>query len=230
MTDWSLLADWWLEEVGDLSYAEEVHPLLFELLGDVSGKRVLEVGAGEGQVLRLLRERGAEAVGMDVSGRLAARAGVSFVGRLPSLGAVRDEVFDLGLAVLVFEHLPSLEGVFEELARVTKPGGRCVLVINHPLITAPEAGPLTDPTDGEVFLRPGRYFEGGFTDEPAGTGLVRFHHRPLGELLETAAGAGWILARLVERGISPARVERDPSFLGHEHLPRLLGACWRKPG
>lgn len=230
MTDWDQLADWWLEEAVDPSYVEEVHPLLDDLLGDVSGKLILEVGAGEGRVLRMLRKRGAEAVGMDVSWKLAARAGGSFLGLLPSLAAVRDEAFDLGLAVLVFEHLPSLDGVFEELSRVTRPGGRCLLVVNHPLMTAPGAGPLTDPMDGEVFLRPGRYFDDGFTDEPAGADVVRFHHRSMGVLVEAAAEAGWCLERLVERGISQSRMVRDTTFLGHEHIPRLLGLSWRKSG
>jgi len=191
MSEWNRLADWWLGEVADPGYIEEVHPLVTDLVGNVSGLRVLEVGAGEGQILRLLREQGAEAVGMDLSARLAARAGTSFLGRLPSLAAVHDGAADLVVAVLVLEHLPSLDGLFEELFRITRVGGACVLVGNHPLMTAPGSAPITDPTDGEVFLRPGDYFAGGFTDEPAGPGTVRFHHRSLGVLLEAAAGAGW---------------------------------------
>ncbi len=228
MSEWDRLAEWWIGEAADPAYAEEVEPVLIDLLGPVTSLRVLEVGAGEGRVLRLLRGRGAEAVGMDLSPRLAAMAGGSFVGRLPSLAAVRDRSVDAVVVSLVLEHLPSLEGVFEELARVTRDGGRCVLVVNHPLLTAPGAAPVTDPTDGEVFLRPGGYFGGGSTLEPAGPTSVRFHHRPLGELLETAAGAGWCLQRLTEHGVSAGMIERDPGYAGHEHIPRLLGVAWRR--
>ena len=228
MSEWDRLADWWLGEVADPAYREEVHPLVLDLVGDVAGLRVLEVGAGEGQVLRLLREKGAETFGMDLSARLAGKAGASFVGRLPSLAAVHDTATDMIVAVLVLEHLRSLEGLFEEFHRITRIGGACVLVGNHPLMTAPGSAPITDPTDGEVFLRPGDYFAEGFTDEPAGPGTVRFHHRPLGFLLEAAAGAGWSLERFQEVGISAGRVARDPSYAGQEQLPRLLGVRWRK--
>ncbi len=229
MTEWDRLADWWIGEATDPAYSEEVHPIVLELAGDVAGLRVLEVGAGEGQVLRLLRSAGATAVGMDISHRLASRAGTSFVGRLPSLGSVQAGSFDLVVAVLVIEHLPSIDRLFDELARVTRAGGGCVVVVNHPLMTAPGAAPITDPTDGEVFLRPGVYFEPGFTDEPDGDVNVRFHHRPLGDLLESAALVGWCLERFIERGVSQAHLTRDPSYAGHEHLPRLLGVRWRKP-
>lgn len=228
MSEWDRLADWWLGEVADPAYIEEVHPVVTDLVGDVAGLRVLEVGAGEGQVLRLLREKGAHAVGMDLSARLATKAGTSFLGRLPSLDAVHDDAADMVVAVLVLEHLPSLEGLFDEFQRITRTGGACVLVGNHPLMTAPGSAPITDPTDGEVFLRPGDYFTGGFTDEPAGPGTVRFHHRPLGVLLEAAATAGWSLERFIEAGISAAHVARDPSYAGQEQLPRLLGIRWRK--
>ncbi|UCG41182.1 MAG: methyltransferase domain-containing protein [Acidimicrobiia bacterium] len=226
--EWAGLAEWWLEEAQDAAYGTEVLPLLRSVLPGVAGATVLEVGCGEGQVLRMLTEAGAIAFGMDSEQALARRAGQAFRGVLPSLAAVRDGAVDGIVCNLVLEHLPSLDRVFDEWYRVTRPGGWCTLVVNHPLQTAPGAGPITDPDDGEVFLRVGEYFDRGWTDEPAGEGTVRFHHRPLGEVLEAAAMAGWRLERFEERAVSAEMRSSDPSWSGHEHVPRLLGARWRR--
>lgn len=225
--EWSGLADWWVAEVRDPAYRTEVLPLLGDVLPDVAGQTVLEVGCGEGQVLRELAAAGAVALGMDLDMGLARLAGPAFRGVLPSLAPVRDHAVDGVVCNLVLEHLASVEGVFEEWQRVVRPGGWCVLVVNHPLQTAPGAAPVTDPDDGEVFLRVGDYFGEGWTDEPAGAGVVRFHHRPLGVVLEHAAAAGWQLERFEERAVSATLRASDPSWAGHEHVPRLLGARWR---
>jgi 2-polyprenyl-3-methyl-5-hydroxy-6-metoxy-1,4-benzoquinol methylase len=40
-------------------------PLMLRLCGDVAGKRVIDVGCGEGRFSRMLAERGAASVGID---------------------------------------------------------------------------------------------------------------------------------------------------------------------
>jgi SAM-dependent methyltransferase len=226
VSDWDDLADWWLTEVTDPAYREEVVPLCLDLLAPGPGEVLLDVGCGEGGVSRTVAATGATVVGVDGSPSLAARAPRAFVARLPDLAAVRDASFDGAFMVLVLEHLPDEAAVLAELARVVRPGGKLVLVVNHPYFTAPDAAPVTDPIDLEVFWRPGRYLGRGHTDEPAGEGTIRFHHRPLGELLTTAAGAGWSLQRLVERGPGRRQVRRDPTLADQAHVPRLLGAHW----
>jgi hypothetical protein len=98
-----------------------------------------------------------------------------------------------------------------------------VVVANHPAFTAPGAGPLIDPVDGEVSWRWGRYLEPGISIEPAGGVNLAMHHRPLGLILTAAGAVGWRLTRLDERGHGPAAIERDPLLAAQRHVPRLLG-------
>ena len=167
-------------------------------------------------------------VGLDGSERLAGRAGSAFVSLLPDLDPVRSGSLDGAYMVLVLEHLDDAARLFEEVRRVVRPDGRFVLIVNHPIFTAPEASPITDPTDGETFFRPGRYFSAGYTDYVVGDRTVRFHHRTLTALLNTAADAGWALARFGERGAGPGQIERDPTLAAQEHIPRLLGVRWER--
>ena len=225
------MADWWIGEVAtDPTYRDEIVPFAVEIVGTVRGVLV-DLGCGEGQVLRALDARWA--VGCDISEELLteARDAAAVVRcRLPSLGWLRDGVADAVSCVLVLEHIEDFEEVFAEVARVLRPGGVFGLVMNHPAYTPDGAGPVVDANDGEVLWRWGSYFDRGAGTEPAGPASVVFHHRPLGDLLTAAALAGLVLERLDERGLSPEAVARDPGYAGQEHLPRLLGARWRVPG
>ena len=230
-TPWDdALADWWVEEVAsDPVYAEEVVPLALAALAPVPGHLYLELGCGEGEVMRALAARGARVLGCDLSERLARRArrtGPVAVCRLPDLSWVRPGSLDGALAVLVVEHLADAGAVFAAAAAVVRLGGVLVVVANHPAYTAPGSGPLVDPDDGEVLWRWGPYMEEGSSEEPAGAGAVTFHHRSLGALLTAAAAAGWCLESLVEHGVGERRAEEDPLLAAQRQIPRLLAVRW----
>lgn len=231
MTGWDeTLADWWVSEVtGDPVYAEEVVPLAVAALDPQPGGRYLEMGCGEGEVMRAIAERGAHPLGCDLSENLARRAaaaGPVAVSRLPDLSWVGDGRLDGACVVLVLEHLAEVGQLFAEAARIVRAGGALALVANHPAYTAPGAGPLADPEDGEILWRWGPYLEEGSSTEPAGDRSVLFFHRPLGTLLTAAAGAGWCLQRLVEHGVGDRRAAEDSLLAAQRQIPRLLAVRW----
>lgn len=228
--EWSSLAGWWLDELAsDPAYEEEVLPLALRLLEPRPGRIYLDVGCGEGRVMRAITERGAEATGVDVSPELvelASRYGKVHLADVPPFDFLGSDSVDGVVLVLVLEHIRDEEDVFTEAARVTRPGGVLALVINHPIWTAPGSTPIQDTT-GEILWRPGEYFSTGWSDEPAGEGTIRFHHRTISRLLNSAASAGWMLEEMVEEGVTDAQIERTPGLRGQEHIPRLLGVRWR---
>lgn len=231
MKDWDdALADWWVREVAaDPVYADEVVPLAMGMLEPHPGGRYLELGCGEGEVMRAIARSGGRAMGCDLSENLARRAaaaGPVVVCRLPDLSWLRDGCVDGACAVLVLEHLDRPEPLFAEAARIVRPGGVLALVANHPAYTAPGSGPLVDPEDGEVLWRWGPYMEEGWSEEPAGEGSVVFHHRTLGALLTAAAGAGWCLVRMVEHGVGDRRAAEDSLLAVQRQIPRLLAVRW----
>jgi SAM-dependent methyltransferase len=93
------------------------------------GERVLEVGAGRGHLTKRLRDWGVDAIGIDANPR-APEVAVSD-GVLHMLGedlAFEDRSFDKIVSVHAIEHIPDIEGAFDEMARVLKPGGRALFV------------------------------------------------------------------------------------------------------
>lgn len=226
--DWMDLAPWWRDELAtDPAYEGEVKPLILDLLGEPEGRRLLDVGCGEGRIMQAVGERGDRPLGLELSLSLArdARAhGPVVVARLPGIPLANASV-DGAYSALVLEHLPDHVSYFKETARVVAPGGPLVVVMNHPVWTAPGSSPIREH-DGEISWRPGEYFSHGYSDEKAGDGIVRFHHRSMAYLLESAADSGWSLDAMMELGATPQRIRSEPGLIGQEHFPRLLAVRW----
>jgi SAM-dependent methyltransferase len=169
------------------------------LLGDVHGRRVLDVGCGGAQSTRWLASCGARVVGFDLSAGML-RAGRGRPVPLLQADATRlpfaDAAFDL--ACSAYGAVPFVEdpaAVMREVARVLRPGGRWVFSATHPVRWAfPD-----DP--GEHGLTATRsYFDRTpyrETDED-GTLTYAEHHRTLGDRVRDLVAAGFVVEDLVE--------------------------------
>jgi SAM-dependent methyltransferase len=219
---WLELQEWWINEIrSDPAYESVVTPLLLDVLRPEPSILYLDLGCGEGRVMETVVGFGARVHGVDINRELAGRAskwGPSMVGELPSLDYIRNDSYDGAYCVLVLEHIPNHRRFFCEVARVVRPEGVLALVMNHPIWTAPGSTPITD-SDGEVLWRSGAYFSAGSTQEGAGEETVTFHHRTTGELLNSAAIAGWTLEQMIE--LPHHDIEEQ------QGIPRLLACRWR---
>lgn len=98
-------------------------------LGGRSG-RVLDYGCGAGQIVGLMRARGVDAWGCDVfygGGDYSTQIPAAvrpFIKRIEGAAIPFAEAeFDIVVSNQVFEHVPDMESVLQEIARVLKPGG-----------------------------------------------------------------------------------------------------------
>ena len=219
-------ARWWLEELaGDPSYERDVDPLLRSLVPSASDGTLLDVGCGEGRSLG----RFGTSVGVDLLPSLAriASAHGPVVIADASLGLpFRNEAFAGAYAVLVLEHLIYPFRLVGEMARVVRPGGWCVVVHNHPVMTAPESGPVIDTTDGEVLWRWGGV-PGWRAHRRAGrhrNGSIPPSHGRCAADRVCAPRNG----RLTSSSRRRLARWRTPSFYAQRHVPRLFGARWRR--
>ena len=126
---------WRATPLGRLTEQTELR-LVFDLAGSLAGKRVLDVGTGDGAYAIEAAVRGAEVTAIDSSSVMldaarsrAARRGVSLrlqegrVEKLPFDAACFDVVF----AVTVLCFVDDVASAFRELARVLAPGGTLVV-------------------------------------------------------------------------------------------------------
>ncbi len=192
---------------------------------------MLDLGCGDGRIGERVAAKGVRVVGVDINVELARTASGRhpvFLKRLPDLACVRDEAVDGAYAVLALEHFEDSGCFFSETARVTRAGGSLAIIINHPVYTAPQSGPVIDQTDGELLWRFGRYLSPGRSFELAGHQTIEFRHRPIGTLLTQAASAGWSLEVALERGRGSWAASRDPILAKHREIPHLMAVRWRR--
>ncbi len=219
---WSQLDEWWLDELAtDPAYEAVVTPILLDVMEFEPDLVYLDLGCGDGRVMRVVAARGALSIGVEIShvlARIARKHGPVITAELPALSCLRAASVDGAYCVLVLEHIPDEDAFFSEVARVVRPGGQLALVINHPVWTAPDSTPITD-SDGEVLWRPGGYFDRGHSSVPAGNGTVTFQHRSMADLLNAASASGWRLDQMIE--------EPHHDLDDQGGIPRLLACRWQ---
>ena len=209
------------------------------LLGDVVGRRVLEIGCGSAPCARWLRSAGADVVALDLSVGMLARAAelnrstgldVPLVQADAAALPVRDASVDL--ACSAFGGLPFVAdagSVFSEVARVLRPGGRFVASVNHPL-----RWPFPDSPDPEDLRVVSSYFDRTpyveFDDD--GHTVYVEHHRTVGDWVRAVVGSGLVLVDLVEPEWTPGRIETWGQWSPERGalVPGTLILVCRKPG
>lgn len=229
---WEDHAEWWQREFTDgvdPEYTEQILPLIHQHLP--RGGCLLDVGCGEGQVARMASELNDMAVvGVDPAMTQVTvateRAGgpVYLQGSAAALPVATAGV-DAAIACLVFEHIEDLDAALGEVARVLRPGGTFLFLLNHPLLQTPGSGWIDDQVldPPEQYWRIGPYLVEGDTVEQVENGVfIRFFHRPLSRYLNTAAELGLQLVRMEEPAPPKGFLDRAPEYLEAASIPRLL--------
>ncbi|WP_342661185.1 2-methoxy-6-polyprenyl-1,4-benzoquinol methylase, mitochondrial [Rhodococcus ruber] len=218
---------------------EGLHEDDVHLLGDVSGKDVLEVGCGSAPCARWLAGRGARAVGLDISMGMLARGQAAMDRGGPRVPLVQAGAEDLPFADESFDIVCSAFGavpfvadsarVMREVARVLRPGGVWVFAVNHPIRWIfPD-----DPGErGLTAMLP--YFDRTPYVEVDATGVPTYveHHRTIGDRVRELVAAGLEIRDIVEPEW-PEGLDREWgqwSPLRGELFPGTAIFCSRKPG
>jgi 2-polyprenyl-3-methyl-5-hydroxy-6-metoxy-1,4-benzoquinol methylase len=207
---------------------------LLDLLGDVSGMRVLDLPCGEGRVARELARCGAQVVGVDLSTAMLDRArafesddpaGIIYVqanGTEPT--ALQGEVFDRVVCNFGLSDIDDFDGIVATFTRVLEPGGVFVFSIMHPCFPGwADVLPGDSPPDGGYFTECwwAAAATGPSTD-PRNT--VGTNHRMVSTYFNTFARAGLMLEAVCEPEPGP-----DWRLPEAEPVPVFLVARYRKP-
>lgn len=221
-------------------------PAFLELVGDVSGKRVLDLACGEGSVSRELARRGARVTAVDLSPAMIELAteeekreplGIDYhVGDSAHLKTVEDATFDLVACFMAVMDIAAVDGTFAEAARVMRRGGRFIFNVLHPCFQPPVArwvytddAPKTD--ENRLHFAVDRYFDrgsieehvtvSGISPEPVHLTRIRFH-RTLEDYVKALSEAGLVIRDLRESVASKEMVRRFPDLDRSRRIPYFL--------
>lgn len=219
---WEASAPAWIAlqaEGGDYSRRAILDPPMLELLGCVQGRRILDLGCGEGRFARMLSRAGAQVTGIDPVAEFIRHAdtqncGAEFIvaeaAAIPSASGSFDDV----VSYLTLVDIEDLEPAADEIARVLKPGGR-FLAATISNLASPSDGWVKD-ADGNRLHRPvDRYME-CFAIDLAWSGLqIVNYHRPLSHVLGVFLRRGLALTAFLE----PLPPINDPGYADEARCP-----------
>ncbi|MEX1007344.1 MAG: methyltransferase domain-containing protein [Acidimicrobiia bacterium] len=205
---------------------------LLELLGEVSGMRVLDLPCGEGRVARELARRGARVVGVDLSAAMLDRArafesddpaGITYVlanGTKPD--ALQGERFDRVVCNFGLSDIDDFDGILATFTRVLQPGGVFVFSIMHPCFPGwGDVLPGDSPPDGGYFNECWWAATAGPAIDPRHT--VGTNHRMVSTYFNTFVRVGLVLEAVSEP--EPGAEWQLPEA---EPVPMFLVARYRK--
>ena len=227
---WELEAEnWvrWARTPGHDAYWDYA-PIFFDEMVPAAGRRTLELGCGEGRVVRDLTRRGHRVVGLDASPTLLGHArGADPAGRYVLADAARvpfaDEAFDLVVAYNSLMDIEDMEAAVREAGRVLETGGRLCVCVTHPIN---DAGAFASREPDAAFVIDGSYldkrpFEGTF--ERDGLRITfRGWVYPFEAYGRAFEEAGFVIEAMREPPATAAAVEREPSERRWQRVPVFL--------
>jgi 2-polyprenyl-3-methyl-5-hydroxy-6-metoxy-1,4-benzoquinol methylase len=240
---WEAAADDWTAHADASDYQNLfLRPRMLRLAGAVAGRRVLDLGCGEGAYSRELARRGAHVIGIDGSERLVAvareRAAAAHLDvdcrcvNASALDGIASGSFDLVVASMVFMNVEDYGGAIGEAYRVLAPGGALCMSITHPCFAAPVSDWVGGKGQRPRHFAVDRYFERiAWNDRIAPTFRTPTlrRHRPLEDYLGGAIAAGFVLRVIQEPMATDEDLRASARFEPMTRVPYFLFMRWEKP-
>jgi ubiquinone/menaquinone biosynthesis C-methylase UbiE len=104
----------------------------------LEGKRVLDLGCGDGYDLSQIKLKGAVICGIDSSEEMVKLAqqknpeGIVKTGCFEKI-PFQDHSFDIVISKWAFQTSPNIDPIYHEIARVMKPNGELIYLASHPI-------------------------------------------------------------------------------------------------
>jgi ubiquinone/menaquinone biosynthesis C-methylase UbiE len=228
-------------EQGDLWHRAIIDPTLLAVVGTVRGRRVLDLGCGNGYLARRWATEGAaQSVGIDLSEaslRFARRrearrrSGAGFVRQdSADLASFGDDSFDLVVAHMSLMDIENAEGTIREVGRVLAPEGRFVFSINHPCFDIDSRSMWVVERQvyaNTVFRKVAGYREERVVRVPwriseKETAYTTSYHRPLPTYLRYLRKAGLAVVRMEEPYPGPEAIRKSPQAPFMREIPLHL--------
>ncbi|HEY6418931.1 MAG TPA: class I SAM-dependent methyltransferase [Candidatus Binataceae bacterium] len=242
---WNANAHAWVDHTRrgfDVHRLEVNNPAFFALIGDLSGRRVLDAGCGDGYHTRMLAHMGARIVGVDISDAMLATAreeenreplGIRYEElSFAKLEGLADASFDAVVCMMALMDTPDLEGSLAEFARTLRPGGMFAFSILHPCFLTRGYEWVRDAGGRCTGLKNSDYFDmsSDWIDRwhfsAAGSEAVDFaiprFHRTLSHYVNALIEAGFVLERVVEPRPSESFCQKYGAWHWREHAANYM--------
>ena len=224
---WDTYADLLDERIGtggDDLHTKLIDPLIVSYAGDTSGKTVVDLGCGNGYLFGKLSPR-ARFIGVDGSDLLLEKAkertkkleSTQFISSdISKPLPLDDHIADIVIANMVLQYVPDLAGVCQNITRILKKDGLCIMIIDHPghllFLRAQEVAGKSN----NKFLDSTSYFIEGERRKKSlwDKAILTFYHRTVTSYINAFA--------------KQFHLDQMDEVSEDGEMPRVLGLKWKK--
>jgi SAM-dependent methyltransferase len=199
-----------------------------QVLGNVQGLNVLDLGCGDARYGRLLVDRGCRSyLGVDASGRMTQQAERALDGTCGRVIRSRIEdfalapaAFDVVISRMTFHWLQDLHSLLDKIWHALLPAGKLVFSVEHPVLTCCDAGRVEGQR--RTCWVVDDYFVGGpRTVDWLGAQVVKYH-RSVEEYFQSLRAVGFRVDELREATPSAARFPDASELRRRQRVPLML--------
>ena len=233
---WNAMGDEWFElaQTGEARNCF-IMPNMLKFLGNVQGKKILDLGCGEGGYSRELTKRGAQLVSVDCSSKaieyaisLARAENLDiehFVRNSNDLFDIESEQFDVVLCSMMLMDCEDFDGTLQEAYRVLKKGGKVFASVLHPCFDGNhETGIGRQGVGIERQVVVKNYFDPKEWTAPLhkGTIPVIWRHRTLEDYVKGFLKAGFIIEDVNEPQATDEQAQLSTAMAWLKKIPLYL--------
>lgn len=209
-------------------------PIFVEMVGNVTGLNILDLGCGDGLYGRELLAAGCSSyTGLESARSMVDMASQNFQGTPAELihSKIEDwsfplERFDMVVSRLALHYIADLAVTFAHVYQALRPGGRLVFSVVHPVITASDksragGGLRQDWIVDDYFVSGPRsvYFMGAQVEQ---------HHRTVEEIFGALQRSGFVVEQLRESCPRPEEFTDEALYARRRRIPLFLFLAGRK--
>ena len=215
-------------------------PTMLGLVGDLSGKRILDLGCGCGEHLKCYLERGAAfVVGIDLSQAMLQQAAKNLAEFRPHflleqapmerLEQLNEGGFDLITSSFAFHYVQDFPALLAKIHDKLAPNGQLVFSQEHPIVTCYQGGERweKDAQKRQLAYRLNFYRDEGERQRNWFKQPFTTYHRTAATIINNLISAGFHIEQMAEPMLADQPQWRD-EFKDLQHRPVLLFVKARK--
>ncbi|MBS4460952.1 class I SAM-dependent methyltransferase [Aerococcaceae bacterium zg-B36] len=209
-------------------------PALFSLLGDLSGKEILDLGCGYGGHCKAFIEKGAlKVIGIDISSKM-----IEVANNENSDSAIEymnipmeniDELnmkFDVVVSSLAFHYVEDYRELVRKIYHRLRPGGLFVFSQEHPINTTYESYEFKRWTMNEngnkQYANLANYGIEGVRNSEWFIKGIKKYHRTFSTVINNLIEEGFSLEKIIEPFPDEVLLQKYPNYVDLYHKPDFL--------
>jgi ubiquinone/menaquinone biosynthesis C-methylase UbiE len=182
---------------GDMDMKNTLNPAIFRILGNVKGKKILDLGCGNGYFSFMLEKKWAKVTGVDISSNLIAFAKETakklksksefLVADAANLKVLKDKKFDIIVSNMAFMDIKDIKKTIKECSKHLRKTWLLLFSIANPIYGVSER--VFDEKQKKYYLKLEKY--GNIHSIQQKNFGTTHHHRPISFYITTLVENGF---------------------------------------